>query len=177
MSARRGRGVASISVGPPPFPGPWALPPFLVPCPLAPPSHLPPRPRLHLLIKLCHRPGTWPFPLPTQAVYLFMLAFCGDLDNKSHPMHKLEPLIQLPLRGWLEVGQLRPGPALPLPSEERRLGTGCFCLPVRSPGTVNCSHLTAKSLSVRGHESQVQALRGACLPLCTRKRSWAGAGS
>lgn len=77
-----------------------------------------------------------------------MLTFFCDLDNMSHAMDQLEPQTQLlPQGGWLEVGQLRPGPILPFPSKEKMLGVGASA---QDPWAINCSDLTARSLSKAG---------------------------
>lgn len=103
----------------------WALPPFLLLCPLAPNLTFPLPPLHHppTHIKLSQT-RTQPFTL-----HLFMPTFFGDLNKVSMvSMDKLYPLIQLLIQkkeGW-EPWDL--------------------CLPVTSP-ELYCSHLSAKHLS------------------------------
>lgn len=104
-----------------------------------------------------------------------MLTFFCDLDNMSHAMDQLEPQTQLlPQGGWLEVGQLRPGPVLHLPSEERTPGVGASASQSGALGHKLFS-FDSKEL-VQGWKSQLEALTETCFPLRTRKHSWGGAG-
>lgn len=104
-----------------------------------------------------------------------MLTFFCDLDNMSHAMDQLEPQTQLlPQGGWLEVGQLSPGPVLPLPSEERTLRVGASASQSGALGHKLFS-FDSEEL-VQGWKNQLEALTETCLPLQTRKCSWGRAG-
>ena len=142
-------GLVFISVLPPPFPGFWALPLFLVPCPCAPPPVLlspvssasPPR-----------EPATGQ-DMAISSAYTGSACLCWCFSVTCTacptPWTSWSHLFSCPLWGRGEAcwKYTSLGPALPSTLRGAEAGSMGSLPPSQEPWAVYCSHLTSRSLS------------------------------